>query len=58
METKEKSVGIRMDRSVYDRAMALKEQAREKNVGAAYSTQAWFSMLAMKGMEAIMEEGF
>ena len=57
METKEKSVGIRMDRSVYDRAMALKEKAKEKNVGAAYSTQAWFSMLTMKGMDAIKKEG-
>ena len=57
METKEKSVGLRMDRSVYDKAMILKEKAREKNVGAAYSTQAWFSLLAIIGMDAIMEEG-
>ena len=57
METKEKSVGIRMDRSVYDKAMILKEKAKEKNVGAAYSTQAWFSMLTMKGMEVVVKEG-
>ena len=57
METKEKSVGLRMDRSVYDKAMILKEKAKEKNEGAAYSTQAWFSMLTMKGMERLREEG-
>lgn len=58
METKDKSVGIRLDRQVYGKGMELKEAAKKKEVAAAYSTQAWFSMLIMKGIEKMQEEGF
>jgi hypothetical protein len=56
METKEKSVGLRLDRHVYDEAMKTKELAKGKE-GAAYSTQAWFSQLVVKGLEKMYEEG-
>lgn len=58
METKDKSVGIRLDRSVYDEAMKQKEIAKKRKNSAAYSTQSWFSMLVVYGMEKIQEEGY
>ena len=58
METKDKSVGLRLDRQVYEQAMAFKEIGRNKGDGSAYSTQAWFSKLIMKGIEKMQEEGY
>ena len=58
METKDKSVGLRIDRQVYEQAMLFKEIGRSKGDAAAYSTQAWFSKLIMKGIEKMQEEGY
>jgi len=58
METKDKSVGLRIDRQVYEQAMLFKDIGRNKGDAAAYSTQAWFSKLIMKGIEKMQEEGY
>ena len=58
METKDKSVGLRIDRQVYEQVMAFKEIGRSKGDADAYSTQAWFSKLIMKGIEKMQEEGY
>ena len=58
MESKDKSVGLRLDRQVYEYAMELKALSRNNGDAAAYSTQAWFSKLIMKGIEKMQEEGF
>ena len=52
----EKSAGIRVERSVYDKAMKMKQDALENDDARAYSTQSWFSMLITKGMAAMIEE--
>ena len=56
METKDKSVGLRIDRQVYEQAMLFKDIGRNKGDAAAYSTQSWFSMLIMKGMDELKTE--
>ena len=57
MNTEEKSVGIRLERNIYDRAMKEKQEALEKGEQpAAYSTQSWFSMLVNLGMIVWDEE--
>ena len=58
METKDKSVGLRIDRQVYEQAMLFKEIGRSKGDAATYSPQSWFSKLVMKGIEKMQEEGF
>jgi hypothetical protein len=52
----EKSAGIRVERSVYDKAMKMKQDALKNDDARAYSTQSWFSMLITKGMAAMVEE--
>ena len=58
MKSNEKSAGIRVERSVYDKAMKMKQEALKNDDARAYSTQSWFSMLITKGMAAMVEEGF
>ena len=50
------SVGLRLDRDTYNRAMQAKEKAHRKGVPAAYSTQSWFSYLVARGIEVIGNE--
>jgi hypothetical protein len=50
------SVGLRLDRDTYNRAMQAKEKAHRKGVPAAYSTQSWFSYLVAKGIEVVGNE--
>ena len=52
----EKSAGIRVERSVYDKAMKMKQNALKNDDARAYSTQSCFSMLITKGMAAMIEE--
>lgn len=58
MADKDNAVGLRIDRNVYNMAMKMKETARMNGNPAAYSTQSWFSMLIMKGIEKMQEEGY
>ena len=58
METKDKAVGMRIDRQVYEQAMLFREVARSKGDAATYSPQSWFSKLVMKGIEKMQEEGY
>ena len=51
METRDKSVGLRLDRTGYEKSMKLKKQAKDKGDPVAYSTQSWFSMLVMMGID-------
>ena len=56
MKKQSDSVGLRLERNVYDRAMKAKEDALKNGVSAAYSTQSWFSYLVEQGMKAIKYE--
>ncbi|MCL5732321.1 MAG: hypothetical protein M1285_02885 [Candidatus Thermoplasmatota archaeon] len=56
MADKDNAVGLRIDRNVYNMAMKMKETARMNGNPAAYSTQSWFSMLIMKGMDELKTE--
>ena len=52
----ERSAGIRVERSVYDKAMKMKQEALKNDDARAYSTQSWFSMLITKGMATMIDE--
>ena len=56
MKAQNDSVGLRLERNVYERAMKAKEDALKNGVSAAYSTQSWFSYLVEQGMKAIKYE--
>ena len=51
MKKQNDSVGLRLERNVYERAMKAKEEALKNGVSAAYSTQSWFSYLVEQGMK-------
>lgn len=53
MKTEDKSVGIRLERGLYEKAMKAKQEALEKHIPAAYATQSWFSMLVDLGLSRL-----
>ena len=53
MKAQNDSVGLRLERNVYERAMKAKEEAVKNGVSAAYSTQSWFSYLVEQGMKVV-----
>ena len=56
MKAQNDSVGLRLERNVYERAMKAKEEARKNGIPAAYSTQSWFSYVVDEGLKAIKDE--
>ena len=56
MKRQSDSVGLRLERNVYDRAMKAKEEARKNGIPAAYSTQSWFSYVVDEGLKVIKNE--
>ena len=56
MKKQNDSVGLRLERNVYERAMKAKEEARKNGIPAAYSTQSWFSYVVDEGLKAIKDE--
>ncbi len=56
MKAQNDSVGLRLERNVYERAMKAKEEARKNGIPAAYSTQSWFSYVVDEGLKVIKNE--
>ena len=56
MKRQNDSVGLRLERNVYERAMKAKEEARKNGIPAAYSTQSWFSYVVDEGLKVIKNE--
>ena len=56
MKRQSDSVGLRLERNVYDRAMKAKEEALKNGVSAAYSTQSWFSYVVDEGLKVVKNE--
>ena len=56
MKAQNDSVGLRLERNVYERAMKAKEEARKNGIPAAYSTQSWFSYVVDEGLKVVKNE--
>lgn len=56
MKKQNDSVGLRLERNVYERAMKAKEEARKNGIPAAYSTQSWFSYVVDEGLKVVGNE--
>ena len=56
MKAQNDSVGLRLERNVYERAMKAKEEARKNGIPAAYSTQSWFSYVVDEGLKVMKNE--
>jgi len=55
MAKNEKPAGMRIERSVFERAEATRKTELKKGNPAALSPQGWFSYLVRKGLDVISE---